>query len=110
MNYVALYRKYRPDNFDGVIGQDHIVNTLKNQIAAGKVSHAYLFCGTRGTGKTSTAKIPQTITIANKIPPATLKIFSSTLATLTILLLFIVSPPKLSQSSFRYTNTCPNAE
>ena len=57
MNYVALYRKYRPDNFDGVIGQDHIVNTLKNQIATGKVSHAYLFCGTRGTGKTSTAKI-----------------------------------------------------
>ena len=57
MNYVALYRKYRPDNFDGVIGQDHIVNTLKNQIALGKVSHAYLFCGTRGTGKTSTAKI-----------------------------------------------------
>ncbi|MBR2974615.1 MAG: DNA polymerase III subunit gamma/tau [Clostridia bacterium] len=57
MSYVALYRKYRPDNFDGVIGQDHIVNTLKNQIATGKVSHAYLFCGTRGTGKTSTAKI-----------------------------------------------------
>ena len=57
MNYVALYRKYRPDTFDKVIGQDHIVNTLKKQIVTGKVSHAYLFCGTRGTGKTSTAKI-----------------------------------------------------
>ncbi|MCM1042864.1 MAG: DNA polymerase III subunit gamma/tau [Corallococcus sp.] len=57
MNYVALYRKYRPETFDGVIGQDHIVTTLKNQIKTDKVSHAYLFCGTRGTGKTSTAKI-----------------------------------------------------
>ncbi len=57
MSYVALYRKYRPQTFDDVIGQDHIVNTLKNQIANGKVSHAYLFTGTRGTGKTSTAKI-----------------------------------------------------
>lgn len=57
MNYVALYRKYRPDTFDGVIGQAHIVETLKNQIVHDKVSHAYLFTGTRGTGKTSTAKI-----------------------------------------------------
>lgn len=57
MNYTALYRKYRPETFDGVIGQDHIVATLKNQIVNGKVSHAYLFTGTRGTGKTSTAKI-----------------------------------------------------
>lgn len=57
MNYVALYRKYRPQNFDEVIGQDHIINTLRNQILKDKVSHAYLFTGTRGTGKTSTAKI-----------------------------------------------------
>lgn len=57
MNYVALYRKYRPQTFDDVIGQDHIVNTLRNQILKDKVSHAYLFTGTRGTGKTSTAKI-----------------------------------------------------
>lgn len=57
MNYVALYRKYRPQTFDDVIGQDHIVKTLRNQILRDKVSHAYLFTGTRGTGKTSTAKI-----------------------------------------------------
>lgn len=57
MNYVALYRKYRPQTFDDVIGQDHIINTLRNQILQDKVSHAYLFTGTRGTGKTSTAKI-----------------------------------------------------
>ncbi|MBR2966772.1 MAG: DNA polymerase III subunit gamma/tau [Clostridia bacterium] len=57
MSYVALYRKYRPQTFDDVIGQDHIINTLKNQIVGNKVSHAYLFTGTRGTGKTSTAKI-----------------------------------------------------
>ncbi len=57
MNYVALYRKYRPEIFDDVIGQDHIVNTLRNQILRDKVSHAYLFTGTRGTGKTTTAKI-----------------------------------------------------
>ena len=57
MKYVALYRKYRPQTFDEVIGQDHIVNTLRNQILQDKVSHAYLFTGTRGTGKTSTAKI-----------------------------------------------------
>lgn len=57
MEYIALYRKYRPQTFDDVIGQDHIINTLRNQIVKDKVSHAYLFCGTRGTGKTSTAKI-----------------------------------------------------
>lgn len=55
--YLALYRKYRPTNFDAVIGQDHIVKTLQNQIKLDKISHAYLFCGSRGTGKTSTAKI-----------------------------------------------------
>ena len=53
----ALYRVYRPKNFSNVIGQEHIVRTLKNQIENNNVGHAYLFCGTRGTGKTSTAKI-----------------------------------------------------
>ena len=57
MSYVALYRKFRPDTFDEVKGQDHIVTTLKNQIVSGRVGHAYLFCGTRGTGKTSIAKL-----------------------------------------------------
>ena len=57
MAYTSLYRKYRPDTFGKVIGQDHIVRTLKNQLAAGNVGHAYIFTGTRGTGKTSVAKI-----------------------------------------------------
>ena len=57
MSYTALYRKFRPENFDEVKGQEHIVSTLKNQIKANRFSHAYLFCGTRGTGKTSVAKI-----------------------------------------------------
>lgn len=55
--YLALYRKYRPNTFDDVISQEHITTTLKNQIAAGQIAHAYLFTGTRGTGKTSCAKI-----------------------------------------------------
>lgn len=57
MSYTALYRKLRPKTFNNVVGQTHIVKTLLNQINADKVSHAYLFCGTRGTGKTSVAKI-----------------------------------------------------
>ncbi len=57
MSYTALYRKLRPSFFSEVIGQEHIVRTLKNQLMSGRISHAYLFCGTRGTGKTSTAKI-----------------------------------------------------
>ena len=57
MSYTALYRKWRPVSFDEVKGQDHIVKTLKNQITSGRIGHAYLFCGTRGTGKTSIAKI-----------------------------------------------------
>ena len=57
MSYTALYRKFRPDSFTDVKGQDHIVTTLKNQIAADRIGHAYLFCGTRGTGKTTVAKI-----------------------------------------------------
>lgn len=57
MSYVALYRKYRPRNFDDIVGQDAIVTTLKNQLSSGKIGHAYLFCGMRGTGKTSTARV-----------------------------------------------------
>lgn len=57
MAYKALYRKYRPQTFSEVYGQDHIVETLKGELASGKISHAYLFTGTRGTGKTTCAKI-----------------------------------------------------
>lgn len=55
--YTALYRTYRPETFQEILGQEHIVKILKNQIAAGSMSHAYLFCGTRGTGKTTTARV-----------------------------------------------------
>lgn len=57
MSYTALYRKFRPQEFEDVKGQDHIVTTLKNQIKYDRIGHAYLFCGTRGTGKTTIAKI-----------------------------------------------------
>ena len=57
MAYQALYRKWRPGEFDDVKGQDHIVTTLRNQIKMNRIGHAYLFCGTRGTGKTTVAKI-----------------------------------------------------
>lgn len=57
MSHLALYRKYRPTIFDEVVGQDIIINTLKNEVIQNQVSHAYLFCGPRGTGKTSVAKI-----------------------------------------------------
>ncbi len=57
MSYTALYRKFRPKDFEDVKGQEHIVTTLKNQIKADRIGHAYLFCGTRGTGKTTIAKI-----------------------------------------------------
>ncbi len=57
MSYTALYRKFRPDTFSDVKGQEHIVTTLTNQMKADRIGHAYLFCGTRGTGKTSVAKI-----------------------------------------------------
>ena len=57
MSYTALYRKFRPDTFADVKGQDHIVTTLKNQLKANRIGHAYLFTGTRGTGKTTIAKI-----------------------------------------------------
>lgn len=77
MSYTALYRKWRPTAFEEVRGQDHIVTTLKNQILSGRIGHAYLFCGTRGTGKTSIAKIfaravncqnPQNGSPCNKCP------------------------------------------
>ena len=57
MSYTALYRKFRPQRFDEIVGQEHITKTLKNQIIAGRVGHAYLFNGGRGTGKTSAAKV-----------------------------------------------------
>lgn len=57
MNKVALYRKYRPDKFSEILGQDHIVRILENAVKAGRISHAYLFSGPRGTGKTSVARI-----------------------------------------------------
>jgi len=57
VTYVSLYRKWRPQNFDDIVGQAHVVRTLKNAIAAGRVTHAYLFAGPRGTGKTSTARV-----------------------------------------------------
>ena len=56
-HYLALYRKYRPQTFEDVCGRDAIVRTLKNQITSGRIGHSYLFCGTRGTGKTTIAKI-----------------------------------------------------
>ena len=55
--YQALYRKWRPRTFDDVVGQEAICQTLKNQVLSGQLSHAYLFTGSRGTGKTSMAKI-----------------------------------------------------
>ena len=57
MAYTALYRKWRPKTFDDIIGKEHVTTTLKNQIANDRIAHAYLLCGTRGTGKTSTAKV-----------------------------------------------------
>ena len=57
MDYKVLYRKYRPDNFSSIVGQDYMVSILKNAIKTEKISHAYIFSGPRGTGKTSTAKV-----------------------------------------------------
>ncbi|WP_017352170.1 DNA polymerase III subunit gamma/tau [Clostridium sp. CH2] len=57
MGYTALYREWRPRTFNDVVGQEHITTTLKNEILNDRIAHAYLFCGTRGTGKTSTAKV-----------------------------------------------------
>ena len=55
--YKALYREYRPETFEDVLGQEHILKILRNQIKENSVSHAYLFCGTRGTGKTTVARL-----------------------------------------------------
>ncbi|MEG0873449.1 MAG: DNA polymerase III subunit gamma/tau [Clostridia bacterium] len=57
MSYIALYRKYRPTTFNEIVGQENVTKILKNQVSSGKISHAYIFSGTRGTGKTSAAKI-----------------------------------------------------
>ena len=57
MAYRALYREWRPKDFSHVVGQSAIIDTLRNQVIAKRIAHAYLFCGSRGTGKTSTAKI-----------------------------------------------------
>src|SRR5882724_10303775 len=57
MSYTVLARRYRSGTFDEVVGQNHVAQTLKKAIASGRIAHAYLFCGTRGTGKTSTARI-----------------------------------------------------
>lgn len=57
MAYLALYRMFRPSTLDEVARQEHIVTILRNQIETGRIGHAYLFCGPRGTGKTSVAKI-----------------------------------------------------
>ena len=57
MSYVALYRTWRPQDFDGLVGQEHIRKALTNALESGRISHAYLFTGPRGTGKTSTARI-----------------------------------------------------
>ena len=57
MAYTVLARRYRSSTFDQVVGQEHIAQTLKRAIESGRIAHAYLFCGTRGTGKTSTARI-----------------------------------------------------
>uniref|UniRef100_UPI003FEE1F69 DNA polymerase III subunit gamma/tau n=1 Tax=Candidatus Ventrenecus sp. TaxID=3085654 RepID=UPI003FEE1F69 len=68
MNYKVLYRKYRPDKFENIIGQDYSIQMLKNSIIHNKISHAYLFTGPRGTGKTSTAKVfAKTINCLNPI-------------------------------------------
>lgn len=70
MAYQALYRKYRPTNFKEVVGQTHIVQTLRNAIEKNRIAHAYLFCGPRGTGKTSIAKIfARTLNCTSDHPP-----------------------------------------
>ena len=74
MGYKALYRTYRPNSFDEVAGQKHVVKTLQNAIEQKKIAHAYLFCGPRGTGKTSIAKIfAKTINCENEVEKPCLK-------------------------------------
>ena len=57
MSYQALYRAWRPETFSEICGQEAITRTLKHQVMTGRIAHAYLFCGTRGTGKTTAAKV-----------------------------------------------------
>jgi DNA polymerase-3 subunit gamma/tau len=57
MQYQALYRKYRPQRFSEVVGQDHVINTIAREVVDAKIAHAYLFAGPRGTGKTTTARL-----------------------------------------------------
>ena len=57
MAYQALYRRYRPQRFSDFVGQEAVIRTLRAQVMSGRIAHAYLFCGTRGTGKTSAAKV-----------------------------------------------------
>ena len=57
MSYQALYRAWRPDTFSEIVGQDAVVRTLSRQVVTGHIAHAYLFCGTRGTGKTTASKV-----------------------------------------------------
>ena len=57
MSYLAIYRRFRPTDFNDVVGQEHVVTTLINQIKTDRIGHAYLFCGARGTGKTTVARI-----------------------------------------------------
>ena len=57
MAYQALYRQWRPMDFSSMVAQEAVIATLRNQITTGRIAHAYLFCGTRGTGKTSAAKV-----------------------------------------------------
>ncbi len=64
MEHISLYRKWRPQTFGDVVGQRHVTNTLANALSSGRLVHAYLFCGPRGTGKTSTARILAKITKA----------------------------------------------
>ena len=69
--YIVSARKYRPMTFDSVVGQSALTTTLKNAVKSGKLAHAYLFCGPRGVGKTTCARIFAKATSSSWMPPAT---------------------------------------